>query len=545
MTEAIPSNLDLLTRLVCTGSENGFFNAHEKPDLCGQSHCLGSFLNSRESGLRAVHRLRLIFNHKSFISKEPLLFCLAKIIRNSLVTDSHREDKVRQEAYTLAGQICESADDLFTFVDFDKKVSELQKAGWGKGMRRLVHQWYEKKTPRALALQVTRCKSARGWSHRDLLRQCHMPPGRYSKGTALIVKYLLSGKKEIENYGSSEEVEVKEIVTFLQALEALNASSPEEKELVRTLIETHRLVDRQIPSKLYKLIETYEGMLGHISMEDLFRNIPKMALMGMLDKTAHQSSMVIERISDIEAVKEQKVNPIIILCALRKYTANRCKRWVRNGALIKALQAAFDASVEILPKLSEKSLLIAVHLEGEGRKKLHVKGASYVTPAIATAHVIKFLHQTEVIATHVFFNERVEDLPINSKTPVVEVLESLENRKVEDPSFDLAEPIKWAKQKKAKFENILIISDLKKVTSAQDFQDCVKQYRTEVSLPNCKVALLGLSELETSVADSKDLNLLEVSGLNGSALQLLLRFFKGDFDFGASKDGGGPSNIGV
>ena len=186
MTEASPSNLDLLTRLVCTGSENGYYNALERPDLSGQTPCLGSFL-TKESGLGAVHRIRLIFNQKSFVSKEPLLFCLAKIIRSTPVTESHKEDKVRQEAYILVGQVCESADDLFTFVDLDKKVSESQKVGWGKGMRRLVNQWYESKTPRVLVSQVTKCKSARGWSHRDLIRQCHIPPGRKSKGTVILI----------------------------------------------------------------------------------------------------------------------------------------------------------------------------------------------------------------------------------------------------------------------------------------------------------------------------------------------------------------------
>ena len=70
-----------------------------------------------------------------------------------------------------------------------------------------------------------------------------------------MVSYLLSGKKEIGNYENSEEVEVKEVVSFLQALEALNVSNPEERELVRTLIEKHRFIERQIPSKLYKLVE--------------------------------------------------------------------------------------------------------------------------------------------------------------------------------------------------------------------------------------------------------------------------------------------------
>ena len=182
MAESPSGNLDLLTRLVCTGSENGCFNALERPDLSEmEPSCLASFL-TRDAGLVAVRRLRRIFNHKSFISKEPLLYCLAKLIRDTTIEDSHKEDKIRQGAYSLASEICETADDLFTFVNFDKKVSKSQKAGWGKGMRRLVHNWYESKTPQDLASQVTRCKSSKGWSHRDLVRQCHIPPGRKSKG---------------------------------------------------------------------------------------------------------------------------------------------------------------------------------------------------------------------------------------------------------------------------------------------------------------------------------------------------------------------------
>ena len=69
------------------------------------------------------------------------------------------------------------------------------------------------------------------------------------------MNYVLLGKKEIDNYKDSEEEDVKQIVPLLQAVEALNASSPEEKELVRTLVDTQKLLDRQIPSKLYKLVE--------------------------------------------------------------------------------------------------------------------------------------------------------------------------------------------------------------------------------------------------------------------------------------------------
>ena len=52
--------------------------------------------------------------------------------------------------------------------------------------------------------------------------------------------------------------------------------------------------------------QTYEGMFGHMCMEDLFRCVPKMATLGMLDQTAPQSTKVVERIGNIEAVKEER-----------------------------------------------------------------------------------------------------------------------------------------------------------------------------------------------------------------------------------------------
>ncbi|GFR79784.1 60 kDa SS-A/Ro ribonucleoprotein [Elysia marginata] len=305
MTEVSPSNLDLLARLVCTGSENGCYNALEKPDVSEEkTPCLASFV-TKESGLVAVRRLRRVFNHRSFISKEPLLYCLARIIRGTLVKDSHKEDEVREDAYTLAQDICETADDLFTFVDLHKKVAEPHK-GWGRGMRNLVHRWYESKSPQALANHVTRVKSGRGWTHRDVIRQCHILPGK-SKAASLVVHYLVNGKKEIEKHEeTSEDSEMAEVLSLLRAVEALNASSPQEKELVRALIERHKLLYRQIPSKMFQLYETYEALLCHMPTEDLFRCVPKMASIGMLDRTKEQSKLVIDHINNTQAVKDQK-----------------------------------------------------------------------------------------------------------------------------------------------------------------------------------------------------------------------------------------------
>lgn len=181
MSASIPSDLDLITRFVCTGSEEGCHSVQAKSDFNDSTPTLGLFL-SKEKGLEIINRLRLIFKRRNFVTKDPLLYALASIVRNTHGSGEHEEDEVRQGAYDLALEVCESPMDLFSFVNFDKAVSNAKKAGWGQGMKRIVKKWYEMRDPLALASEVTKCKSGRGWTHRDLIRQSHIRPDRRSQG---------------------------------------------------------------------------------------------------------------------------------------------------------------------------------------------------------------------------------------------------------------------------------------------------------------------------------------------------------------------------
>lgn len=52
--------------------------------------------------------------------------------------------------------------------------------------------------------------------------------------------------------------------------------------------------------------QTFEGMLGHMELEDIFRSIPKMASLGMLDYASPEASRIIEYLKNFEAIKQQK-----------------------------------------------------------------------------------------------------------------------------------------------------------------------------------------------------------------------------------------------
>ncbi|CAG5135220.1 unnamed protein product [Candidula unifasciata] len=530
-----PTNdLDYVTRFVCIGSEEGCHSILPKQDYRDKVPSLHSLL-SRDAAFAAIRRLRTIFENRSFVTKDPLLFALAMIVRK--MPEGHDEDPVRHGAYDLVQEACESPLDLFTFVSFDKAVSGPGKAGWGRGMKRLVRHWYESKAPLDLAFEATKCKSSHGWSHRDLIRQSHIHPNKRSKGASVVLNYLAKGKEAVCNYkeeDEDEEEEVHQVVAFLRDVEKLIASKAENKELIRDVIERRKLVDRQIPSHLFQMKETFEGLLGHMELANIFRSIPKMASLGMLDHAAPEASKVIEYVGDFDKIKQQKVPPVVIFVALRRYETNKAKKWVKNHNLVKALHAAFNASLKCLPRIGKRTLL-AVHIDSKIAKR-RVSGANFLTPLMPCALMAKFFTQSETRVQVVYFHQKVIDLKIENnksrKMPMAGIIEQIvkPTKELANANFDLSEPLKWATQNRKSFDNILIMSDKKTVTSTEAFYNALHAYRMELSLPAAKLAFIGMSD-HTVIGNKLDLNMLEVSGFNERVPQLIYNFFCGNMDF--------------
>ncbi|BFZ20325.1 hypothetical protein BsWGS_23364 [Bradybaena similaris] len=524
------NDLDFVTRFVCTGSEQGCHSVLPKQDYRDKVPSLHSLL-TKESANGVIKRLRTILEKKSFVTKDPLLFALATIVRNMPVgvVDA---DSVRQGAYDLALDAFESPMDLFTFVSFDKAVSSHARAGWGRGMKRIVTRWYESKKPLDLALETTRCKSGHGWSHRDIIRQTHIRPDKRSKGVAVVLNYLARGRKYLETFKADEddEEEVQQVVAYLKDVELLTGSTAEDKELIRNLIERRKLIDRQIPSHLFQVKETFEGLLGHMNLIDIFRRIPKMASLAMLDHAAPEATKIIEYLGNFDRIKEENIPPIVIFVALRRYETNKAKKWVKNHNVIRALYAAFNASLQCLPTIG-KRILIAIHIDSRITRH-RVSGANYFTPMMPCALMAKFFTQSETDVQIVYFHQKVSELKISPKMPMAGIIETIiqPTKEAQNSQFDLSLPLVWASLGEKQFDSILIMSDKKTVTSPEAFFNAINAYRTDVHLPNAKLAFIGLSD-HAVMGNKHDLNMLEVSGFNEKVPGLIYSFFSGNMDF--------------
>lgn len=99
-------------------------------------------------------------------------FCTA--YESGLATE---DMKVRQAVNSQLQDLCEITTTLFQLLQFESQFSATKKkVGFGRSRRRAVKNWYLSKSPKDLAVAVTKYKRRCHWSHADVLRLAHVKP---------------------------------------------------------------------------------------------------------------------------------------------------------------------------------------------------------------------------------------------------------------------------------------------------------------------------------------------------------------------------------
>lgn len=85
--------------------------------------------------------------------------------------------KVRQAVNNQLQGLCAIPTTLFQLLQFESQFNATkQKVGFGRSRRRAVKNWYLSRSPKDLALTVTKYKRRCHWSHTDVLRLAHVKP---------------------------------------------------------------------------------------------------------------------------------------------------------------------------------------------------------------------------------------------------------------------------------------------------------------------------------------------------------------------------------
>lgn len=159
-----------LRRFLCYGSESATYRACEQENVSLERASSLTELLKAGRGCEAVQEVRRMSLRGGVKSSGPALFALAAI-------SQHSDTEAKRAAYTVLKEVCTSASELFSFIQYKKELSAMGQHGmWGRALRRAVADWYNTRNALTLARDVIKCKRKGGWSHQDLFRLVHLKP---------------------------------------------------------------------------------------------------------------------------------------------------------------------------------------------------------------------------------------------------------------------------------------------------------------------------------------------------------------------------------
>lgn len=225
-------DMQRLRRFMVLGSEGGTYYVGEKQLGKENAEAILRLIENGR-GVEVVQEITKYSIEGRTAKQNPIIFALALCARDDNI-------ETKRAAYDALNKVCRIPTHLFAFVAFCEALSI--GTGWGRAHRRAIQNWYLTKSPKELAMAVTKYQQREGWSHRDLLRLSHLKSE--DVGLSCVLKYIVKGFEACQTeYNGVAEVEGT--MAFLLAVET--AKQCDEHYLIQ-LIKEHGLVREHIPS---------------------------------------------------------------------------------------------------------------------------------------------------------------------------------------------------------------------------------------------------------------------------------------------------------
>jgi 60 kDa SS-A/Ro ribonucleoprotein len=328
-------DLQRLRRFLVLGTEGGTYYITER--ALGKQNAESILrLIQGGRGVEVVQEITKYSLEGRTPKQNPIIFALALCAR-----EDDRDTKAA--AYEALNKICRIPTHLFAFVSYCESLSV--GTGWGRAHRRAVGNWYLERSPKALAMAVTKYQQREGWAHKDLLRLSHVKTDKV--GSNCVLKYVIKGLEACQmDYGGVAETQ--EILDFLLAVES--AKSCDEYYLVQ-LIKEHGLVREHVPSVHLNSIPVWSALLESMPMTAMIRNLGKMSTIGLLTRGSDHSKKICVKLRDEVMLKQARVHPFNLLVALKTYEQGKGDKgkltWDVNKDIVSALNDAFYLSFKV------------------------------------------------------------------------------------------------------------------------------------------------------------------------------------------------------
>lgn len=261
----------------------------------------------------------------------------------------------------------------------------------------------------------------------------------------------------------------------------------------------------------------------------LLRNLGKLSALGIGVNAGGPQEKIVQRLTDPELLKQHRIHPLAILTALTTYRTGHGVRgnlkWRVVGAIVKALEKAFELSFASLPKVGGNGL-IAVDVSGS-MVEADCNGIPNLSVSAAAAAQAKVLaRQFAAYKVCLFDTEvRQSDLELTYHNPLADWQKAVEQY---GGGTDCAAPFIWAQQQPEPFDYIVLLTDSETWAGDRHPFQAFDEYRQTVN-PNCRCVVVQMQSNRERIAPPDDPAYLSVIGFDLATPDLIAAFVRGEF----------------
>lgn len=536
-----------LDRFLILGSDKGSYYATGRQLTMENYDCITRCL--KVDPKRTVDTIVEISDKGRAIKNDPAIFALA-------VCSVHGDKETKTYANKQMPKVARYSTAFFTWVD---AVNLLKEGRKGKGLLRAMGRWYTDKDAVKLAYQVCKYPSrsidGRKWSHADCLRLARISPSKGGKpsrnGRALTIpsddhatvfhyathgitdeKTLAKRAKEAESTGKKQEspgISVSQYnelkngpLKYIWAHEkAKRASSV--KEIVK-LIEDYALTRESIPPQFKNNIDVQRALLDKMPMTALIRNLGSMTSSGLIKPLANETSIVIDKITNKEALKRSRIHPMTVMMALKTYSNGSGMRtsWAPVPAVKDALEEAFYSSFNYVEPTGKKFLF---GIDVSSSMTWHSIGDTHMTPREAAAVVAMTCARTEKNYHLMAFSHELQNLNITAKDSLETVIMKTSN--LSFGGTDCSLPMEYATRNKLDVDVFVVLTDCETWAGRSHPFQALKNYRKQAN-KDAKLAVMAFESNGFSIADPDDAGMMDIAGLDSNVPKVLAEFASGN-----------------
>jgi 60 kDa SS-A/Ro ribonucleoprotein len=494
-------DFDRLERFLILGSEGGTYYATERKLTRENAECVARCL--AKDGPRTVKAIVDVSDAGRAPKNDPAILALAMAMRSG-------DPATKAAAKAALPKVCRIGTHLYHFVEFADKLG-----GWGRGTRGAIASWFNGKEVDDLAHQLVKYQQRDGWSAKDLLRLSHAKPR--TKGHAGLFGWCVGAELE--------EGDRAALPAIVLATEELKKPGLSASRMLK-LISDYKLPREVVPTQHLSDPRVWEAMLPHMGVTAMIRNLATMTRVGVLAPMTRELASVCARIQDAEVLKKGRVHPIQVLSALRMYSKGRGEKgqntWTPIPQVVDALDAGFYASFASVQPTG-KATLLALDVSGSMAAG-DVGGCRGLSPREASAVMAMVTAAAEPRYHVVGFSGGIRDLPITPKMKLNDAIRVISGLPFD--RTDCALPMLWAWKGNFEVDSFAVYTDNETWGGAIHPHKALEGYR-QASGRAAKLAVVGMTATEFSIANPSDPGMMDFVGFDSSAPAVMADFFRG------------------